>query len=404
MNENVDIEADPLVFDKLLAPLDPLLEQLDQEPQSQAAEKLGFRLFVRLLLFRLFARIQTLRDLQRDLKTNQTARQLGFPVLGLSTIHDAFVRYRVAWVVRLSQYLMQTRPLPEIPELEALGPLWCGDSSWWPLPRQLGWLAREGLQGVRLHLMLSLNHLCPVLLLVTLDAAASSSERQCVLQLVQAGVTVILDRGYVDVKLYLELMARQAFFVIRERNNLRYRVLAQIPVCLGFTAACLSSVSDQVINLNRDDSGTVYRLVRFVAAGHQFHLLTNRWDLSTQQIIMLYAWRWQVELIFRAWKHTLGALHAINLSEGGLQIQFHILLIASLLWVTFQHQATQLAGQSQPEPVASAPTRPARTPTAVFSALFRVSWRFLKPVMQVLKNCLAHPLSFYLKQLVQLRL
>jgi len=34
------IETDPLLFDKLLEPLEPVLQQLDREPLPQAAGKL----------------------------------------------------------------------------------------------------------------------------------------------------------------------------------------------------------------------------------------------------------------------------------------------------------------------------------------------------------------------------
>src|SRR5919109_3291866 len=126
-----------------------------------------------------------------------------------------------------------------------------------------------------------------------------------------------------------ELMERRAFFVIRERNNSRFRVLSELTVETHASLQYLTALSDQIIKLARDQEGTILRLVCFTAAGHQFRLLTNRFDLVTWQIVSLYAWRWQVELIFRAWKHTLGGLHLINLSEAGIAAQFHLLLLAS---------------------------------------------------------------------------
>lgn len=148
----IPIETDPLLFDKLLEPLEPALRQLDLEPLSQAAEKLKFRLFVRILFFRLFARIESARDLVTDLRCKPEARQLGLSAVALSTLHDAFIRYPVAWFVRLQQHLVQTRPLLELPEVSALGQLWCVDSSLWQVATPLGWLVTSGATGVRLHL------------------------------------------------------------------------------------------------------------------------------------------------------------------------------------------------------------------------------------------------------------
>ena len=253
MPATTTITNDPLLFDKLLAPIEAALQRLDAEPRSQAAKKLGFRLFVRVLLFRLFAQIKSLGLLVLDLRTTTAARALGLPRLGLSTLHDAFARYPHAWLVQLTQAVLAEGVLTTIPELAAFGPLWCVDSSWWPLVRQLGWLQRAGFQGVRLHLGLSLNHLCPAAFLLSYDRSPTSTERASLLALVEAGITYIMDRGYVSVPLYRDLMERGAFFVIRERHNLRYRVLAALDLTLDGlgTGTLLRVQQDAIIQLTR---------------------------------------------------------------------------------------------------------------------------------------------------------
>ena len=124
MPATTTITNDPLLFDKLLAPIEAALQRLDAEPRSQAAKKLGFRLFVRVLLFRLFAQIKSLGLLVLDLRTTTAARALGLPRLGLSTLHDAFARYPHAWLVQLTQAVLAEGVLTTIPELAAFGPLW----------------------------------------------------------------------------------------------------------------------------------------------------------------------------------------------------------------------------------------------------------------------------------------
>lgn len=404
MRSTEDIKVEPKVFDKLIAPLERVLREINKEPISAAAKKLGFALFVRLLLFRLFAQIESLRSLVRDLKSNPLAEQLGFEPLGLSTIHDGFARYAVSWFAALSRHLIENVKLSEIGEVAGLGLLWCVDSSYWPLIHSLHWLKREGLQGVRLHLGLSLNTLCPALFLVSYDKSPTSTERRLLLSMVQAGVTYILDRGYVDIKLYMEMIEHNAYFVIRERNNLCFRVVAEINICLNPAYRFLSCVTDSVVKLNRDGSGAFYRLTHFVVCGHEYFLLTNRWDLTTQQVIMLYAWRWQIELIFRAWKHTLGTLHLINLSEAGIEIQFHILFIASMLWVAFQQQAIVALPENEQSSSKLIIKSRFSTPASIFGTFFRVLWRISKPFLQLLKNSLAQPFSFYIQKLPVLQL
>lgn len=403
MPSTTAITNDPLLFDKLLAPLEATLQPLDAAPLSQAAKKLGFRLFVRVLLFRLFAQIESLGLLVCDLRTATAPHLLGLPRLGLSTLHDAFARYPHAWFVQLTQAVLAQGVLTTLPELAVFGPLWCVDSSWWPLVRQLGWLQRAGFQGVRLHLGLSLNHLCPAAFLLSYDRAPTSTERTSLLALVEAGVTYIADRGYVSVPLYRDLMQRGAYFVIRERHTLRYRVLAALDLTVDglVTAGRLRVVQDAVIQLTRGEVQTVLRLVEFCCGTHRFLVVTNRWNLTTAQIIRLYAWRWQVELLFRAWKHTLGALHLVNLSEQGIAVQFQVLLLASLLWARLQQETTQRAAASGN--VAPRPPRP-RTLTGRLSQVFHVGWRLCQKALRVVRNCLAQPLSAYLVACAELDL
>lgn len=394
------ITSDPLLFDKLLDPIAASLDELDRQPLSQAASKLKFSLFVRTLLFRLFSQIRSLRDLTLDLKTSTSARLLRLSSLGLSTLHDAFLRYPSCWIIRLVQQLLPQ--LTQLPELSALGQLWCVDSSFWPLVRQLGWLSRQGLKGVRLHLAFSLNTLCSVAFFLTYDHSPTAHERAMLMALVQAGVTYILDRGYISLPACRELIDRGAFFVVRARNNQRWRVLAEIEITASEVLNHLSEISDQVVQLRSDAHRTVLRLVCFKCGKHRFCLLTNRFELRTEQIVLLYAWRWQVELIFRAWKHTLSGLHLINLSEEGIATQFQILVLAAILWTLMQQQTDKQLAESGREEKNTRTSR--KSVTARLSQVFQTSWRMLRKSLRVLANCLAQPYSVYVKERYALRI
>ncbi|MDX2034806.1 MAG: hypothetical protein SF339_29295 [Blastocatellia bacterium] len=283
------IETDPLLFDKLLEPLESVLQQLDREPLSQAAGKLKFRFFIRILFFRLFARIESARDLVTDLRCKPEARQLGFSAVALSTLHDAFIRYPVAWFVHLHQHLVRTLPLVELPEVAALGPLWCVDSSLWQVTTPLGWLVVKGATGVRLHLAWALTTWTPATFQLSYDRAPTTHERRILRALMQTGVTYILDRGYLDLQLYLDCFVGAAFFIVWERSNLRYRELSLIEPYLPASYGFITEVRDAAIKLHRDSSEIIFRLVSFRIGNHHFKLLTNRWDLTTSQVILLYA-------------------------------------------------------------------------------------------------------------------
>ena len=62
-----------------------------------------------------------------------------------------------------------------------------------------------------------------------------------------------------------------------------------------------------------------------------YNLVTDRFDLTTYEVIMLYAYRWQIELAFRFIKRTVNGIHLINQSPTGIEIQFLLYIIVYLL-------------------------------------------------------------------------
>lgn len=81
-------------------------------------------------------------------------------------------------------------------------------------------------------------------LVLSYDAAPGLSERRALLILAQGGVTYILDRDYVSLQFYRELMERCCGFLIRERNNLKWRTLCALEIIAHPVLAHLSQVRD----------------------------------------------------------------------------------------------------------------------------------------------------------------
>ena len=76
----------------------------------------------------------------------------------------------------------------------------------------------------------------------------------------------------------------------------------------------------------------------FVALGERFSLITDRFDLQTSDVIMLYAYRWQVELIFRFLKRTMHGLHFMCHHPSGIEIQFTLYMITYILLLHFKQR------------------------------------------------------------------
>jgi hypothetical protein len=103
--------------------------------------------------------------------------------------------------------------------------------------------------------------MCAATFLLSYDASSTVSEKACLLAIVQASMTYVMDRGYVSSAFCRELMDRRALFVIRERNNLQYRSLCEIEVEPHCCLERLRSIGDQIIKLARYKDETILRLV-----------------------------------------------------------------------------------------------------------------------------------------------
>jgi hypothetical protein len=258
------------------------------------------------------------------------APTLGLKKVSRSTFFDGFNRFPVAWFRMLLETVLAGTTWQAIPELDALGQLYCIDGSLFPALTSMVWAEyKSKSRAVRLHLCFELNRMVAVQFLVD---AGNSSERDALRQMLQEGVTYIADRGYVCFRLLADIVTSQAHFVMRMKSNLIYTVVETLTVELPEVAQHIfTQVSDQRMCLTKADGQPIYRLVAFCVGSEKYLVLTDRLELTTFQVILLYAYRWQVELIFRFLKRTMTGLHLLSASKEGVTIQFYTLLCTALL-------------------------------------------------------------------------
>jgi hypothetical protein len=327
----VNYQEQPSVFDKLMEPVQTFIEKQNQELPSHYLEKFFYDEFSRLLIFYFVSDIPSIALLiDNYLKKDLLAPALKLRKVPRSTFNDAFERFPPDLFKEVFIHLLKTLSLKAIPELAALGTLYCVDGSVFPTLSSMLWAEyKQKCRAAKLHLCFELNRMIPVNIVV---GTGNSNERDALRQMLVDEVTYIADRGYMCFQLFHDILQAQAHFVFRVKYNLVYTVKESLSVQLPKTVQTLfQDVTDQIIQCKNDPLGHNYRLVRFRVGTEQFYLLTDRTDLTTFQVIMLYAYRWQVELAFRFLKRTMQGIHLINHSEQGVSIQFYVILIVALL-------------------------------------------------------------------------
>jgi len=401
MNEPDGSKDNCTTFDQLVAPLMSKIDAIEAARPIHHRETLTFKAFVRLLLYYFVTPTESGRQLLTDVLS--AAPALGLERVSRSTFFDAFNRFPVAWFQALLETVLAGTAWQSIPELDALGRLYCIDGSLFPALARMAWAEyKDKSQAIKLHLCFDLNRMIAVQFLVD---AGNSSERAALRQMVQGGVTYIADRGYVCFQLLADIVAAEAHFVMRMKSNLVYTVVESLTVTVPAAATHLfTQVTDQRVSLTGAEGQPTYRLVTFSVGAEQYLILTDRLALTTFQIILLYAYRWQVELMFRFLKRTLTGLHLLSTSREGVTIQFHLLLCAALLQLRLKQTcvAAVAAGADVPPPdaetapglmVAVDSLRSARGQTflATVGAKLHRYWKIGIHWLITLRNLLARP-------------
>ena len=335
-------------FDELWRPIKPFLEQHERDHQPHHRETFHFTDFVLKLIYHFAKNCESGRQMITDLETSEL--ELG--EVKRSTFFDAFQRFPVVWFANLLAYLLAVVAWQSIPELDALGKLYCVDGSLFPAIASMVWAEYTSKhQAIRLHFCFELNRMIPAHFLV---GTGKSNEKKALLEMLETGATYIADRGYLSFPLLAAIVAADAFFVIRAKANLVYSRVERLPVTLPDAVRHLFlHVTDQRVRLTNAKDRPIYRLVSFYVGQEQYLILTNRLDLTTFQVILLYAYRWQVELIFRFLKRSLNGLHLLSHSQEGVTIHFYALLITALLELRLKQQCVAVYEASLPADTSS---------------------------------------------------
>ena len=320
----------PLWFHEIVRPIASLIINPEYLPETDSGKKLTFRPFLTLLVYYYLKNIDSLRSLITHLKTENHVSKIGLFPVGLSTIHDCFHRYPIILFQNIYIYLLKTFPAFEIEEFKTLGRFVISDGSIFPIAVNQFWAEfRKRCKAVKMHLNFELNQMLPTCFLVT---NGKHDERTSLRLMIQEAVTYIADRGYLSFDLFKDIIDESAHFIIRVRKNLHYQVKEQLKVqVIESVKYIFFQITDELVIFNSDKHQITYRRISFRTRKTLFILVTNRFDLTTYQIIRLYAFRWQIELFFRYFKRLLNGIHFINQSERGVTIQFYVILIINLL-------------------------------------------------------------------------
>lgn len=195
------------------------------------------------------------------------------------------------------------------------------------------WAAfRKTKAGIKLHMRLAFvgeHDVVPEKAIIT--AAKKNDRTQLDLLADEPGVTYVFDRGYIDYAAFDRYCGNGVSFVTRLKNNACLEPLEWLDIPTG------SSVSEDVIIRVGSQQKKMKHKLRMVqtqdSQGNLLFLVTNRFDLSCDEISDMYRSRWAIETFFKWMKQHLWIKHFHGQSDRAVHNQIWIALIAFCLLV-----------------------------------------------------------------------
>ncbi|CAN5155428.1 IS4 family transposase [soil metagenome] len=188
--------------------------------------------------------------------------------------------------------------------------------------------------GIKVHTMLNAYEQVPQLIHFT-DAATHDHTFLAKLNL-QPHQIAVFDRAYVDYLQYAKWTKDGIHFVTRLKDNAVYQGLEDLDI----PDNCPDNyIKDEKISITyKDEQKTEQPLVlrRVVYYDDEkkrmLQFLTNIFDMTTEEIGLLYKLRWQIELLFKQLKQNFPLKYFLGDNENAIKIQIWCTLITNLLF------------------------------------------------------------------------
>lgn len=219
-------------------------------------------------------------------------------------------------------------------KLKIKTPIYLLDSTTIPLCLSLfDWAKFRTTKGaIKLHTLLHYQSSLPHYVNITEGKIADNKGAESIPLI--PGSVVVADRYYNDFPLLNIWDSSGVNFVIRHKQNLKFKVINEITLPPKQAQHVLIDQEIQLLSLQSQHkySKKLRRIAVWDDKNQQtIEIITNNFKWSAKTIADLYKARWQVELFFRDIKQLLHIKTFIGTSENAVKIQIWTALITILL-------------------------------------------------------------------------
>ena len=158
-----------------------------------------------------------------------------------------------------------------------------------------------------------------------------------------AGQTLVIDLGYYSHKRFAQLRQAHVHFVSRLHPQASLQIQENYPIqqtLPGISKQHIDLLSDQRITLGsaNNRAGAVLPDLRLVTAHVTrirdetitYQIVTDRWDISADEVILFYLWRWEIELFFRWLKCHLCLERLLGFHKNAIMLSIWLVIVVHL--------------------------------------------------------------------------
>jgi hypothetical protein len=217
-------------------------------------------------------------------------------------------------------------------QLNFEGNIYAFDSTTIDLCLSVFWWAkfRTTKGGIKLHTLYDVKTSIPTFIHVS--TASLHDVNALDLLYYEPGGYYILDRGYVDYKRLFRIHQSSAFFVVRAKDNLRFRRMYSNKVNKD-NGVLLDQIGKLTGFYVSKDYPEKLRHIKFYddETDNDLEFLSNSFEISAEEIAQLYKYRWKVELFFKWIKQHLKVKSFWGTTLNAVKIQVYSAIIAYCL-------------------------------------------------------------------------
>jgi len=317
-------------FGKISLPIDnAMINMPPLEARGNRPLKMTFEDQLKMLIFFHLEEFTSAQELLQVIEEDDFARHAIAPEEGIkkSSFAEAINSRGLEQLAHIYRNL-QADAASRLPkEYDNLGDLIAIDGSLIDACLSMLWADyRKGSKKAKVHLGFDVNHGIPRKIFLS---DGKGAERPFASMILSPGQTGIMDRGY-QAHDYFDLWQQEEkYFVCRIKASTRKACIETKP-----TNPDSSVFYDAVVLLGTpgvNQTKKPLRLVGYTVDNTKYWVVTNRYDLSSEQIALIFKLRWDIEKFFAWWKRHLKVYHLIARSEYGLMVQILAALITYLL-------------------------------------------------------------------------